>query len=330
MASSPRKTIKSNPLDSIASKQRKSEVTTPVKKTPVRHVNPEVTVQISDSVLPLAKADAAERVPQAKTVLPEPVPLAKVVVPVKKVVKPRRQVPSAGAPARDDATSASVFKRPAKKTPLTENESSKASSASKAQPAVEQTITAEQTLTAEDILEREFTPTTAMVMIPSDLFDDDRLVDAHALHTVKSWSQWAVLAGLIPAPVVDTVAISAIQIKMIHTLCKLYHVQFKKEAALAVVSGLVGGSLTTTLAGMGGVVLSHLPGIGSLMKYTAQPVLSYASTYALGRVFMRHFENHGTMVDIDSKKLETYFKEQYAKGRKMFKYDFKARQAQSV
>lgn len=324
MASSPRKTIKSNPLDSIASKQRKSEVTTPVKKTPVRRVKSNVIVQESESVLLLANADTAEQVSQVKAVLPESVPLANLVIPVKKVAKPRRQVPSAGAPARDNAASTSVLKRPAKKTALTESEPSKASSEAKAQPAVE------QTLTAEDILEREFTPTTAMVMIPSDLFDDDRLVDVHALHTVKSWSQWAVLAGLIPAPVVDTVAISAIQIKMIHTLCKLYHVQFKKEAALAVVSGLVGGSLTTTLAGMGGVVLSNLPGIGSLMKYTAQPVLSYASTYALGRVFMRHFENHGTMVDIDSKKLETYFKEQYAKGRKMFKYEFKARQAQSV
>ena len=95
-------------------------------------------------------------------------------------------------------------------------------------------------------------------------------------------------------------------------------------------SGLVGGSLTTTLAGMGGVILSNLPAIGSIMKYTAQPALSYASTYALGRVFMRHFEDNGTMTDLDSKKLETYFKEQYAKGRKMFKYEFKRRQRQAV
>jgi len=81
---------------------------------------------------------------------------------------------------------------------------------------------------------------------------------------------------------------------------------------------------------MGGVILSNLPGIGSFMKYTAQPALSYASTYALGRVFMRHFEENGTMIDMDSKKLEIYFKEQYAKGRKMFKYDFKTRKPQAV
>jgi uncharacterized protein (DUF697 family) len=111
---------------------------------------------------------------------------------------------------------------------------------------------------------------------------------------------------------------------MIHDLCKLYNVQFKKEAALAVVSGLVGGSLTTTAAGFGGVFLSSLPVIGSVMKYTVQPALSYASTYAIGRVFMRHFENNGTMFDLDSKKLSAYFKDQYSKGRKMFKYEFKS------
>ena len=124
------------------------------------------------------------------------------------------------------------------------------------------------------------------------------------------------------------VAITGVQIKMIHALCNLYHVEFKKEAALAVVSGLVGGTVTTSLAGMGSMFLSHLPVVGSWMKYTAQPVLSYASTYALGRVFMRHFENKGTMADIDSKKLATYFKEQYARGRKMFKYEFKTNRPQ--
>ena len=178
--------------------------------------------------------------------------------------------------------------------------------------------------TAEDILQREFSPATAMVVVPSALFNDDHLTSVHALHTVKSWSQWSVLAGLIPAPLVDTIAISGVQIKMIHDLCKVYDVEFKKEAAVAVVSGLVGGSLTTTAAGMGGVFLSNLPVIGSVMKYTAQPALSYASTYAIGRVFMRHFENNGTMLNLDSKKLAAYFKDQYAKGRKMFKYEFKS------
>ena len=251
MATSPRKTIKSNPLDKIVTSRSKSTEPVAAKKTVARRV-------------------AASKAPKS----PEAVP-AKQSAPVAQTVQ--------------------------------------------------------SVLTAEEVLEKEFLPSSGIVMIPSNLFDpEDRLADVHALHTVKTWSQWAVLAGLIPTPVIDTVAISAVQIKMIHALCKLYSVQFKKEAALAVVSGLVGGSLTTTLAGMGGVILSNLPAIGSIMKYTAQPALSYASTYALGRVFMRHFQDNGTMADLDSKKLETYFKEQYAKGRKMFKYEFKRRQRQTV
>jgi hypothetical protein len=41
------------------------------------------------------------------------------------------------------------------------------------------------------------------------------------------------------------------------------------------------------------------------------------------RVFIKHFESKGTMVDLDSKRLAAYFKEQFAKGRKLFKAEFK-------
>jgi len=182
-----------------------------------------------------------------------------------------------------------------------------------------------QNASAEDILALEFGQSNAVVKVNSEAIAKKELIsNVDALRTVKSWSQWAVVAGFVPVPVADTIAISGVQIKMIHELCRIYDVTFKKEAAVAVVSGLVGGKLTTSVARVaGGFFLSNMPVVGTLMKYTTQPALSYASTYALGRVFVRHFESSGTMVDLDSEKLATYFKEQYAKGRKLFKAEFK-------
>ena len=179
-------------------------------------------------------------------------------------------------------------------------------------------------VTADDIFAEEYKSSSSVVVLPKSTTSADTVSNIFALHAVKSWSQWAVVAGLVPVPVADTVAISGVQISMIHELCKHYKVEFKKEAALAVVSGLIAGKFTTTFANIAGnIFLNNLPVIGTVMKYTTQPALSYATTYALGRVFIKHFESKGTMVDLDSKRLAAYFKEQFAKGRKLFKAEFK-------
>lgn len=280
MATSKRKTVKSNPLDTISSVSKVDSL--------------DRVVPIDEKAAKVARAPAKKRVASVKT-----------------GSKTLGQIQAKTVRVKSSASAESASENEVKKASTDALDSSSA----KEDPPVQ---------TAEDVLMNEFSPSTAMVVVPSSLFKEDHLSDIHALHIVKSWSQWAVVAGLIPAPLVDTVAISGVQIKMIHDLCKLYNVEFKKEVAVAVVSGLVGGSLTTSLAGMSGSILSSIPVIGSLMKYTAQPALSYASTYAIGRVFMRHFETDGTMLDLNSKKLEAYFKEQYAKGRKMFKYEFKS------
>ena len=179
-------------------------------------------------------------------------------------------------------------------------------------------------VTAEDIFAEEYKASSSVVVLPKSTTSADTISNIFVTHTVKSWSQWAVVAGLVPVPIADTVAISGVQISMIHELCKHYKVEFKKEAALAVVSGLIVGKFTTTFGNIAGnIFLNNIPVIGTVMKYTTQPILSYATTYALGHVFIRHFESKGTMVDLDSKRLASYFKEQYAKGRKLFKAEFK-------
>jgi uncharacterized protein (DUF697 family) len=181
-------------------------------------------------------------------------------------------------------------------------------------------------VTAEDILAEEFKSSSSLVVVQPPPDDSaDSISNIHALYAVKSWSQWAVVAGFVPVPVADTIAISGVQISMIHDLCNLYEVSFKKEAAISVVSGLLVGKFTTTFANIAGnVFLNNLPVVGTIMKFTTQPALSYATTYALGRVFIRHFERQGTMVDLDSKRLAKYFNEQFAKGRKLFKAEFKS------
>jgi uncharacterized protein (DUF697 family) len=314
MATTSRKTVKSNPLDNIETTAKSKSASRPSKKTVTPASEPvEMAQSISAEVLTEAVIS-----PTAENTLPQ------------QSEKPAVTIAAEAATVSDSpAVTASVI--PAATASLSPAATASVSPAATASvsPAATASDSPKQ-MSAEELLSKEFTPNSSIVMIPSSLLEEDPLVDVHALHTVKTWSQWSVLGGLIPTPIVDTVAITGIQIKMIHDLCKLYNVEFKKEAALAVVSGLVGGTITTSLAGMGASFLSYLPVVGSMMKYTVQPALCYATTYALGRVFMRHFEGKGTMADIDSKKLASYFKEQYARGRKMFKYEFKVQRTQNA
>jgi hypothetical protein len=60
-----------------------------------------------------------------------------------------------------------------------------------------------------------------------------------AHQTVTNWAQWATVAGFIPVPLLDTAAISGLQLKMIYDLCKIYEVEFKKELVLSIVGALV-------------------------------------------------------------------------------------------
>jgi len=44
------------------------------------------------------------------------------------------------------------------------------------------------------------------------------------------------------------------------------------------------------------------------------PGMAAAATYAMGRVFVMHFESGGTFLDLDPAKAEAHFREVLAKG----------------
>ena len=45
------------------------------------------------------------------------------------------------------------------------------------------------------------------------------------------------------------------------------------------------------------------------------PVFAGASTYAIGKVFIQHFESGGTFLDFEPAKVRAYFSQQFDKGR---------------
>ncbi len=123
---------------------------------------------------------------------------------------------------------------------------------------------------------------------------------------------WSMGAGLIPVPIADVFAVSAIQLDMVRQLCNLYEVNYKETEGKAVISSITG----SIMARVGARGIKLIPGVGSVIGGVTLAILSGASTYALGEVFKKHFETGGTFLDFDPSRLKKVYNEMFEKGKK--------------
>jgi uncharacterized protein (DUF697 family) len=140
-----------------------------------------------------------------------------------------------------------------------------------------------------------------------------------AFKIIRTSSQWSVVVGMIPVPLVDAALISLAQVRMMQLLSRCYNVPFEKNAALAVIGALMGGGGGTVVAQLAGrAALKTLPVAGPLMSFVAEPALGYATTFALGKTFLEHLKGGGTLQDFDASKMKVYFQMQSSAAKKYF------------
>ena len=139
--------------------------------------------------------------------------------------------------------------------------------------------------------------------------------ELQARNLVKSYLPWAAGAGILPFPGVDLAAIIAVQLRMLAKMAELYGVPFREQAAKSVVASLLGSVFSESVAG--GVIsaMKVIPVIGTLVGIAALPALAAAATYAVGQVFITHFEAGGTLLDFDPQKVRDYFKSEFEKAK---------------
>jgi len=138
-----------------------------------------------------------------------------------------------------------------------------------------------------------------------------------ALKTVKNYVWWSMGAGLIPFPWVDMAAVSGVQLKMVAAISKIYGVRFQANSDKAVIGSLVGSLVPGAVSyGAAFTVLKGIPAAGFIVGGSAMVVISGATTWALGKVFIQHFESGGTFLDLNPDKVREYFKAQFEEGRK--------------
>jgi uncharacterized protein (DUF697 family) len=127
---------------------------------------------------------------------------------------------------------------------------------------------------------------------------------------------WSFGAGVLPLPLLDMLAVTGVQIKMLNELSKLYEVKFREDIAKkllgSLVSSVVGIGVGTTI---GASFMKLIPGIGTALGIVAVPVVAGAFTHATGQVFMMHFESGGTLLDFDPQAMRAHFKDEFEKAK---------------
>ncbi len=135
---------------------------------------------------------------------------------------------------------------------------------------------------------------------------------------VKNYMWWSMGAGLIPVPFVDLVAVSGVQLKMLGEISKIYGVEFQANRGKALIASLIGYAVPSTLSfGSVGSLLKAIPVVGPLVGAPSMVLFCGASTYALGKVFIQHFESGGTFLSFEPAKVKEHFQQEFQEGSKL-------------
>jgi uncharacterized protein (DUF697 family) len=139
-----------------------------------------------------------------------------------------------------------------------------------------------------------------------------------SLKTVKRYMWWSMGAGLVPLPILDLVAVSGAQLKMLSELSKIYDLPFQQSRVRAVIGSLVGFVVPHALSyGLVGSLVKAIPWGGAIAVAPSMALFSGACTWALGNVFIQHFESGGTFLDFDPDAVKEYFRAQFEEGKKV-------------
>jgi uncharacterized protein (DUF697 family) len=139
---------------------------------------------------------------------------------------------------------------------------------------------------------------------PGRSADNPRKQEAFRL--VKLYTTLSVPGGLVPIPFGDLVLVTTLQLRMLERIARVYGVTFctdKTRLLLgAIMLGAPQGMTNGLLAAVGTAASASwvVIGPGSVVAGIGLGALEATVTFALGQVFIEHFESGGTLLDFDA------------------------------
>ncbi|MEM9458542.1 MAG: DUF697 domain-containing protein [Myxococcota bacterium] len=117
----------------------------------------------------------------------------------------------------------------------------------------------------------------------------------------------AVAVGVQPLPGADLVLLTGTQLNMLRRLAQIYGVEFRPELGRSLLAAFLGSVAPLASASL----VKMIPVVGWLVGGLGGLAFAGASTYAVGRVFVQHFESGGTFLTLEPDKVMDYYQEQF-------------------
>lgn len=143
----------------------------------------------------------------------------------------------------------------------------------------------------------------------------EREIRARKIVRTHMWVSLGV--GLIPLPFVDLVGVTAVQLRMLNELTKVYDVPFSRDLGKELIAALLGSLVPISLTYTAASAAKMIPYVGYAIGGLSLPLMAAAATYAVGKVFIQHFESGGTLLDFEPAKVREYFRQEFAEGQRL-------------
>ncbi len=137
------------------------------------------------------------------------------------------------------------------------------------------------------------------------------MITPYAEKTIKNHVLMSLGVAALPLPGLDIFLIYYIQLDMIKKLAAIYGKNYFEISGKAYLSTFT----TVTLARLSSSFIKAIPGIGTYIGGASSIVLSGASTYALGKVTAKFFQENIELSDIDMDVAKSFFEEELEAGK---------------
>lgn len=134
---------------------------------------------------------------------------------------------------------------------------------------------------------------------------------AEAERIIRSHVIWAMGAGLIPVPLIDIAAVTAIQLDMIKQLAALHKASFSATEGKAFLTAITG----STFAAIGSSLFKAIPVVGTVLGGVSMSITSGASTYAVGQVIQAQLLATGSLSNVDMNAAKRAYKSAFEEGK---------------
>jgi uncharacterized protein (DUF697 family) len=138
-------------------------------------------------------------------------------------------------------------------------------------------------------------------------------VHAEAARVISKAVKWSAAAAIVPVPYLDLVALGAVQVRMVRDLAQAYGVDADSETTKVAVSALLGTLAPAFVSGsLLGSSLKLVPVGGTILGSVGLAAFGSAATYAVGKIFVGHFEKGGTLSSFSAESVEEDLKKEFA------------------